>query len=283
MQATYEKEMLNLIRSENKKEEVKLKLGQEMNLPAGKLVDVFNNTGEPVPSQNLSMAADSLYASFVRFSPYVKMAEAELEAANKNVAMSRGQYFPSVYLNASLNTGYYETNEDSTGKTISFNDQVDNNMNEYVGASVSIPIFGKNEVRSEMKKAKLAREEAKTQLESYKQTVYYELANNTRELRALFREYIQTGKQVEAEGLAYRVAQRKYDQGLIGVIELLTVKSRLAEAKSQLLLARLQWEIKDKIVDFYKGIRFWEGVETENRISFRSNSTEYGNIGITEY
>jgi outer membrane protein len=63
---------------------------------------------------------------------------------------------------------------------------------------------------------------------------------------------------VEADQLAYRAAQRKYDEGMIDVIELLAVKNRLAQAQSQLLSAQLQWEIKDKVLEFYKGVRFWE-------------------------
>jgi outer membrane protein len=258
IQATYEKEKLNLIQSENKLEEVMLLLGQQMNLPAGQLINVKAGAGEPDTGPNFARAADSLFASFVSFSPYVKMAEAELEAAEKNVAIARGQYFPSIYLNASMNTGYYETYRDDDGKTISLSDQLENNMRQYLGASVSIPIFSKNQVRSEFRKAKLAREQAQTQVENYRQTVYYELANNTRELQALFREYIQTGKQVEADQLAYHAAQRKYDEGMIDVIELLAVKNRLAEAQSQMLSAQLQWEIKDKVLEFYKGVRFWE-------------------------
>ncbi|MGV8133568.1 MAG: TolC family protein, partial [Mangrovibacterium sp.] len=69
----------------------------------------------------------------------------------------------------------------------------------------------------------------------------------------------QTMKQLEANELAYKVAERKYDEGLIDVIELLTVKNRVGESKGQLLNARLQWHIKSRIIEFYKGIRFWEG------------------------
>ncbi len=264
MQATYEKEMLTFIQAENTLEEVKLKLGQLMNLTAEQLSSIIiaNEGEDTVAMLKSSLAADSLFNSFIQFSPYIKMAQAELDAASKNVAIARGQYFPSVSLGASVNTGYYETTKDDEGKTIPFRDQVDNNMNEYVGASLSIPIFGRNEVRNEVRKAKLAREQAKTQLEQYRQTVYYELMNNTRELYALSREYGQTKKQLEANELAYKVAQRKYDEGLIDVIELLTVKNRVGESKSQLLSSRLQWHIKSRIIDFYKGIRFWEGTET---------------------
>jgi outer membrane protein len=259
MQATYEKEMLSLIQAENKLDEVKLQLGQLMNLTANQLrsLNLVNEKEEPVAVIGPS-AADSLFDEFVRISPYVKMAQAELDAASKSVAIARGQYFPSINLGASVSTAYYETNQDNEGNTIPFNTQFDNNMSQYIGASLSIPIFGRNEVRSGVRKAKLAREQAETQLDLYRQTVYYELANNTRDLYALSREYLQTKKQLEANELAYKVAQRKYDEGLIDVIEMLTVKNRVAESKSQFLAANLQWRIKSRIIDFYKGIRFWD-------------------------
>ncbi|WP_339738844.1 TolC family protein [uncultured Sunxiuqinia sp.] len=258
IQALYEKEMLSLIQAENKAEGQKLSLARQMNLPAGQLAGIRTAPAKPVAYAGSVSGADSLFTSFVQFSPYVKIAEAELQAAAKELAMTRGQYLPSVYLNASVNTGYYETYRDSDGKTISFSDQLDNNLSQYIGASVSIPLFQKNQLRSQVRKAELAEEQARTQLETYRQTVYYELVNNTRELQALFREFIQTEKQAEADQLAYQVAQRKYDEGLIDVIELLAVKSRLTEAQSQLLRAQLQWEIKDKVLGFYKGVRFWE-------------------------
>ncbi len=264
MQATYEQEKLSLIQSENKLEEAKLKLIQQMNLPGGKFVEVANEEEKPVAMPNLPSAADSLFVSFARKSPYVKMAEAQLNAASKSVSIARGSYFPSISLSASVSTGYYNSDKDERGNIVSMHDQFEKNKNQYIGATLSIPIFGKNEVRSEVKKAKLERDQAQIELDTYRQTVYYELMNNARELQSLYREYVQTQKQVEANDLAYQVAQRKYDEGLIDVIELLTVKSRLTESKSNLLSAELQWRIKDKIIDFYKGIRFWEEPETKD-------------------
>ncbi len=258
MQATYEKEKLNLLQAENRLEEMKLKLAQGMNLPGESFKQVRFECGEPAVGANPAVVADSLYASFVKHSPVIKSAEAVLQASAKEVAISRGQFFPSIHLNASINTGYYETNRDADGRTISFRDQLNNNRSQYVGASISIPIFARNQVRSQFRKARLAEDQARTQLENYRQTVYYELLNNCREMQALFREYIQTGKQVDADELAYQVAHRKYEEGLIDVIELQAVKNRLAGSESQRLQARLQWEIKLKVVDFYKGIRFWE-------------------------
>ncbi|WP_423129679.1 TolC family protein [Gaoshiqia sp. Z1-71] len=258
MQATYEKEMLNLIQSENKLETARLKLARQMNLPAGQLAGIQFENGELAVSPMSPADADSLFESFVSFSPYVKIAEAELLAAGKSVAIARGQYYPTVSLGASVSTGYYETNQDEQGKPIPFADQLQNNRSQYLGASVSIPIFNKNQARSELRKAQLSKEQAEVQLDNYRQAVYYELMNNFRDLQALFREQLQTQKQAEANELAYRVAERKYGEGMIDVIELQAVKNRLADAQNQLLLAKLQREVKNKIMDFYTGVRFWE-------------------------
>lgn len=258
MQAIYEKEMLNLIQSENKLAEVELTLKQQMNYKNDELLLISITPGEPVFAKGSVHESDSLFNSFVAFSPFVKIAEAELNATEKIVAISKGRFFPSISLSASINTGYYETNKDQNNQIISFKNQFDNNRSQYLGASLSIPIFARNQIRSELRKAKISQEQASTKVDNYKQTVYFELTNNKRELQALFREYHQARKQLEADQLAYHVAKRKYDEGMINVIELLTVKNRLAGSKSQLLLSQLQWEIKDKTLDFFKGIRFWE-------------------------
>ncbi len=258
MQAIYEKEQLNLIQSENLLEQVKLNLNQQMNLPVGSLVSLNVDKEESVLVKNLPVGTDSLFYSFVDFSPYVKMALADLKAEERNVALARGRFYPSIYLNASLNAGYYETNRDANGKTIPFKEQLDKNMSQYVGTSISIPIFSKNQTRSNLSKAKIEKQRAEIKLEDYKKTIYYELMNNTRELKALFREFHQTQKQVDADDFAYNVAERKYNEGIIDVIEMLTVKNRLAASKSQLLRSKTQWKVKSKMLDFYTGVRFWE-------------------------
>ncbi len=258
MQAAYEKEKLNQMQAENKVEESRLKLVQYLNLPTGQSIDVLNSNADSLLFLNNQPEADSLYEAYVAQSAYVKVAEAQLNAANKQVAIARGQYVPSLSLRASVSSSYSETDLDADGNIIPFRTQLDNNLGQYVGASLSIPIFAKNQLRSNVQQAKLQREHAQTELETSRQAVYYELMNNSRELEALFQQYAQTGKQYEAEALAYRVAQRKYDEGIMNVIDLLTVKNRLAEVKASRLLARLQFLMKDKVIEFYKGNRFWE-------------------------
>jgi outer membrane protein len=121
-----------------------------------------------------------------------------------------------------------------------------------------IPIFTKWANRSDIKKTKLEIEQAKTNLEDERQKLFFEMVNDLTALRAQYKEYKQYEKRAEVDKLAFRAAEKKFDQGLIDVIDFYIAKNRLAETESNVLRSRTQWEIKMKTLQFYKGQRFWE-------------------------
>jgi outer membrane protein len=258
MQAVYEKEKLNLLQANNRVAEVKHLLGQKMNLPPQKLYQLEFNVIDTSGFIYKNESTEAVYQQFSEKSPFLKTAQAELAAKTVELKMVKGRYSPSIVLNASVTTGYYETNVDDNGIIIPFQSQFDQNLNQYIGASVRIPVFNRFQIKNDAQKAKLAINQAQLQMENSQQQLYYEIANNNRQLEAYYMEKLQAEKQLQANEQAYQAAQKKYDEGLIDIIELLTVKNRLSEIKSQLLFAQLQWEIKSKTMEFYKGNRFWK-------------------------
>ena len=258
MKANREKEILNKIQMENKMESFLLSLKQKMNLPAEDTL----NLEEPILAQSVALFqptdADELYKEYAPTAPALNSAKALVNAGRKYLAIARSQYYPQLYASGSYNTGYFETNKDDQGKIISFKTQMENNKNKYFGLSLQIPILSRGSARSGVRKAKLNLKSSQVELEQAEQELYFQLKNNTNELAALAREVEQTRKQYEFDALAYEAAEKKYQQGLINVVELNTVKNRLASTNSSALQARLQWEIKKKTHDFYLGERFWE-------------------------
>ena len=158
----------------------------------------------------------------------------------------------------SVCTGFYETTNDEAGKTIKFGKQLDNNLSQFLGGSVSIPIFSRWAVRSDIKKARLEIDQAQNTLDEVKQKLYFEMANNLNDLEATEKEYNQYLKQREADVLAFQASEKKIEEGLINVVDFYIAKNRLANSESQVLRSRLQWEVKKKTIDFYMGKRFWE-------------------------
>ncbi|SMO60902.1 outer membrane protein [Saccharicrinis carchari] len=258
MQASLEKERLEFLLAQNRVEELKYNLWEKMNykIEQGNGFEINHHT--PNVNENIDPVSDSLFFEFAVVSPLLKKSEADRLAAEKNVAITKGQNLPSLSLNASMGSGYYETDIGNTGNIVPLKDQIDKNMSKYIGASLSIPIFGRNQQRTKVKQAIINKEQAQNNYDRQKQQLYYEVANNTRELRALRAKCNQIQKKLTANEMAYEVALKKYAEGLINIIELLTVKEQLADSKSELLLAGIQYEIKSRMIDFYKGERFWK-------------------------
>ena len=256
MRANFEAEELRRIQVENSLKTAQLQLKQSMNLAEAGDLAIEPVAGVPVMSEKQD--PQNLFASYTRWSPYFLSFEAQLQASRKALAISRSQLYPSVNTFGSVGTGFFETTKDNMGKTIGFSTQLDNNLSQYLGASVSIPIFSRWEIRSSVKKAKLQVDQSKRTMEEEKQKLYFEMAGHLNELESLEKEYRQNLRQSEADQQAFQAAEKKFDQGLISVVDFYLAKNRLANSGSQVLKARLQWEIRKKALDFYSGKRFWE-------------------------
>jgi outer membrane protein len=256
MRANFESEELRRIQVENSLKTAMLQLQQRMNLTDGKEL-VLDEEQSPLVASG-KQEQNNLFTAYTQWSPYYQSFEAQLKASRKSLAISRSQLYPSVNAYGSMGTGFYETTKDESGRTIGFGTQLDNNRSQYLGGTINIPIFSRWAVRSDIKKAKLEVEQAQNTLDQEKQKLYFEMANNLNDLEALEKEYNQYQRQQEADQLAFQASEKKFEQGWVNVVDFYIAKNRLANSASQVLKARLQWEIKRKVLDFYMGKRFWE-------------------------
>ncbi|MCK9640691.1 MAG: TolC family protein [Prolixibacteraceae bacterium] len=257
MKANYEKEELFCIQTANNIATSRISLMKSMNLPPERqIVLVLPETEDVFPGIGANI--QELFEQHTFRSPYIRSFEGEWQASQKNVSINRARFSPSIRLQASYNTGYYETNKDANDKTIAFRDQINNNQRQFLGAALTIPLFNKNSVRFDVQSAKIEAEQAQTRLTMARQTLLYEMEGNYNELTASGKELQQTEKQMEADKLAFQAAQKKFNQGMINAIELYTTKNRLANTTAQVLHAKLTYAVKKRILEFYKGSRFWE-------------------------
>lgn len=257
VKANFEKEELFCIQTANNLSTSIISLKKAMNLPPDHQAKLLM----PEPDSDTSLPALDLQELFRRhteWSPYIRSFEQEWKASEKNVSISKGGFSPSIRLQATYNTGFYETNRDASNQVINFRDQINNNQRQFLGATLTVPLFSKNSVRHNYQTAKIEAAQARTRLELARQTLLYEMESNFNDLTASAREIKQADRQAEADQLAYQAAQKKFDQGMINAIELYTTKNRLGNAQAQLLHARLTYAVKKRVLEFYKGNRFWE-------------------------
>ncbi len=257
VRANFEKEELFCIQTINNIATSRIALKKDMNLPPDMQLSLIIPDNEQVSTATVADIKE-LYVQHTAWSPYIKSFEQELMASEKNVSISKGGFSPSIRLQATYNTGFYETNKDALGEVINFREQINNNQRQFVGATMTIPLFNKNAVRFNVQSAKIEAQQAQTRLALAKQTLLYEMEKNYNELNASEKELQQADKQLDADKLAFQAAQKKFDQGMINAIELTATKNRLSNSSAQVLRTKLMYELKKRVLRFYAGNRFWE-------------------------
>ena len=158
-------------------------------------------------------------------------------------------------MSAGLNTTYYKTLHSQTAAA--FSSQFKNNMGEYVGATLSIPLFNRLQSITNIRKAK---NNYKIACENYEQK-RIELEKLSLEAwhdwQAYLKQTEQMAKKVEADSMAYQLVRRQFEEGLSTAIDLHTTSSQLLQSKATLLQCQLMAIVKEQLVRYYNGEQIW--------------------------
>lgn len=246
---------LALTQNENRLKAAKLTLLQAMNIEGENDISVEQDVGTSNRSNEKQMVvSDSIFLKAKGFMPSIKAQDFRVKAAKKQLAATRGGLYPSLTLQGGIGTGYFETITDTLGVTVPFRDQFEENRFEYIGASLNVPIFNGWANRSRVKQQKIALERAKNTAKVTKQELYQIIQQLVQEHDALIAETEQTKKTTESQRLAFNIAQKRYEKGMINAIALGQAKTLFATAQNQNLQAQLRLRVNNSTLDFYSGL-----------------------------
>jgi len=258
-------DQLTQIQNENNLKAAKLKLMQEMNLENSTDITInsFHNALEESYEKQPKFQADSVYQKALTFIPSIQSEELKVKAAEKDIAVARGDLYPSLSLYAGYETGYFETNVNDEGNVIPFRTQIDNNASQYIGISISIPISNRWSSRSNIKQKKISLSKATNNLKLQKQILNNTIQEAVRSYEASLIEYKQSKQsEVSAEN-AFKIAQKRYEKGLISILELNQSKNLFATAQNKNIQVKFKLKVQKKTLDFYKGIPVFNIIDNE--------------------
>jgi len=256
---------LLVTQSENNLKAAKLTLIQEMNLKNA--VGIKINTLDAIAltvNGEKAIKADAIYNEAISFIPSIKAQELRTKAAKKELSYARGNLYPSISLLAGYGTGFYETNVDASGSVIPFNTQIKDNASQYIGLSLRIPISDRWSARSQIKQQKIALLQATNNLDIQKQELYKTIQELVQSYEASKVEYEQTKQSEASHLLAFTIAQKKYDKGLISTLNLYQSKSGYTKSQNENLQVFLKLKVQKKTLDFYNGLPIFNINTTNN-------------------
>ena len=184
--------------------------------------------------------------------PDVEEAELSVKENRLYLRAAKGEYSPRITFTAGISTSYYRMMGMGVNAE-SFRRQIRNNMGEYIGLSLSFPIFDGLATTNRVKRAQINLRESETRLE---QTVY-ELQKAQEEARldrdAAIEELSAAGRRLEAEEIAYKAMRRKFELGMASAIDLYTSSAKLATAEAALTGKRIQRIVAEITLRYYEG------------------------------
>ena len=231
-----------------------IKLKEKMNFP---VTDEFSLADyEPNDlTGRTNEDAYNVYQQAIASLPKLLASEKTVKAAEMQYKIARGRLFPSLSLIAGISTGFSRAMDSS--QYTSFEEQMKNRRGTFLGVSLSIPIFNGFSRLSEVKRNKQHIIIAQSESEELFRQAYSEIEQAVADVNGLSDECYYAQKRSEAMQSAHQVNLRKYDEGLIDALELSTSANRLLNSRVEELYANLKYQIKYKLLQYYKGGALW--------------------------
>jgi outer membrane protein len=251
LKGTYGDNQLTVVNTSNTLKTSKLNLLQILNIPYQESI-----TLQPINANELAKqtpnSADQVYDIALSQLAYVKAATLRRQSAEKGVSVARGSLLPTISLFGGISTNYSSAAQ-IAGQNIGYYDQFKNNYGTQVGVTLRVPILNYFQNRNKIALAKI-------QLQNniyVEQTTKVQLKQNVEQaymnMTSAYSRYNVLVEQVKAYTESFRTAEIRFNAGVLTSVDFVVAKNNLDRANLNLINARYDCFIFNKILDYYQG------------------------------
>lgn len=242
----------NLVVNENNLVLAKLRLAQLLQLGSdGMQIESMevNIDDQTILGNDVNAIYEKANSEF----PEVKLAELNILSAEKGIAISKANYYPTLTMSMGVNTVYQHRQGSPDFSPFTFSDQLDNNLGQSIAISLNIPIFNRYQFRNNVNKAEVNYQKITYNLESERLRLKETIQSAYTDAKAASKAYDAANVSVEAQTKAFEYAQNRFDSGAINSFDFNQSKNNLINAQSQLIQSKYDFMFKLKVLEFYFG------------------------------
>lgn len=228
-----------------------LTLSQLLELPTPESFTISRDVTLPetLPSMDL-ISPDVIYQEALTIKPEIQAEQLRLEGTARSIDIAKSAKLPNLSFQAGLGTNYYKT---SGFHSDGFFKQLNNNFSQYVGLSLSVPIFNRYETRNNIKNAQLNQYNQQLQLDNVKKGLYKEIQQAYYNAVAAQAKYESSSEARRSQNEAFTLMSAKYEYGKANITEFNEAKNNLMKAESDLVRAKYEYLYQNALIDFYRG------------------------------
>lgn len=267
----------------------KMSLAQLLKIEDFQNFDVADNQYDIFQSQVLNEPYDQIINKAKESRTELKLAESNRQIAEKDLAIAKGAYYPSLQgfysfstrasnadriVGAEVDTanptsviGVVENTGDNVvqpnynyivGKHLPLFDQFSDNKGSNLGLQLNIPIFNGFATRNNVARSKVSLEKAKLNAEQQEidlERTVFTAYSDTQSAKLSYEAALET---LDARKLSFNYAKERYDVGLMNIFDFNQAQTTLVNAESEVLRTKYDYIFKTKILEFYFGIPIYQ-------------------------
>lgn len=286
-EAQLAQEQLNLTNAQNAVILSKLNLTQLLQLPADQMggFDIVKPVLTDEGVAILDNSAQEIYNVAKASMPQIMAADHRRLSSEYALAMAKGRLYPSLRFGASLGSGYSGANTIPVGDGVTltpqigvvddvnqtpvmavapqtffsdyatkdFSDQLEDNFNQNVQFTLSIPLFNGFSANSAVRRAKIAQLESNLSFKQISDQLRFEIEQAYTDAKAAMNSYLSAETAVKSLEESFKYAEVRFEQNVINSVDYNNIKTNFTNAQSNLANAKYDFVFRTKILDFYLG------------------------------
>jgi outer membrane protein len=254
LQAQVATDSANLIQAQSSYRQAIIQMKALLNLPQDTAFAIIIPPVELIPLDNLSdLEPRFVYSQALTNQPLQKINELRLQQAGYQVKIARGSMYPSFFAQAGVNTSYVNSNTIPAAFKTPFFKQLNNNFGQNLGVGVSFNIFNQYQARSQWNRSKIQVQQYQLQQQQDNAALQSDIFNAYELAVAALQKYNASVRQVDVSQQALDLANKRYELGLLNVLDLIITQNNLQRARIEMVRNRYDYVFKMKVLEFYKG------------------------------
>ena len=222
----------------------------ELPSPEGFTIERIDPNSRFAAFKTIGTSPDAIYQEAVGIKPEIQAETLRLQGTEKSIDIAKSALYPSLTLSGGLGSNYYKT---SGFPAESFGKQLSNNFSQYIGVSLSVPIFNRFATRNSIRSAQLNRQTQQLQLENTKKALYKEIQQAYYNALNSQAKFTSSEEALRSNREAFNLMSAKYEYGKANITEFNEAKNNLMKAESDLVRAKYEYIYNHALLDFYRG------------------------------
>lgn len=248
MESQYQQNYYNLVNARNTEASNILQLKQLLQLDTNAefVIDYQSFSDDDVLA--VSPSVEEAQQLALTHLPDLKAAELNVQSAELAVKIAKASYQPTLSLSAGVSTSNNNMSSSSYGK------QLNDNLNQSVGLSLSVPIWDGRRTRSSVNKAKIAQTTATLDQADTRLQICNTISSLHLDILSAQARYESAVKSEASAKESFELMEERYGVGLESVIDLLTEKNSYLQARQETLQSKFTSLLNLQLMKFYTGL-----------------------------